>query len=72
MFNYSDSVNQVEALTDRKGARRIAEVPAEVLAAISVGAAETVNLMEWLAADMSMLARSRGLRVCACIARGSF
>ena len=58
MFNYSDSVNPVEALTDRKGARRIAEVPAEVLAAISVGAAETVNLMEWLAADMSMLARA--------------
>jgi 3-methyladenine DNA glycosylase AlkC len=40
----------------RKGARSLAAVPDSVLAALAQGSCETVNLMEWLAADMSLLA----------------
>ena len=44
-------------LTTRKGARRIRDVPLPVLKALAAGTIETVNLMEWLAADMGALAR---------------
>jgi 3-methyladenine DNA glycosylase AlkC len=40
----------------RKGARSLATVPATVLASLASGRSETVNLMEWLAADMGHLA----------------
>jgi 3-methyladenine DNA glycosylase AlkC len=53
-----DSKMGNQALHVRKGARRTGDVPAEVLASLSTGADETVNLMEWLAADMSTLARA--------------
>ena len=42
----------------RTGARRMSEVPPEVLVQLANGSHETVNLMEWLAADMGRLARS--------------
>ena len=44
------------AIIERVGARRMAEVPNRVLAEIELGREETVNLMEWLAADMGVLA----------------
>ncbi len=45
------------ALATRKGARRLSDVPKPVLQALAAGTVETVNLMEWLAADMAALAR---------------
>jgi 3-methyladenine DNA glycosylase AlkC len=42
----------------RTGARRLSDVPQSVLEALAAGTVETVNLMEWLAADMAALARS--------------
>lgn len=42
----------------RSGARRMADVPPAVLAELAAGRIETVNLMEWLAADMATLARN--------------
>jgi len=42
----------------RKGARRKADVPKPILRRLAMGEIETVNLMEWLAADMSALARA--------------
>jgi len=39
----------------RKGARRIAEIPPETLLAISRGQIATVNLVEFLAADLALL-----------------
>ena len=44
-------------LATRKGARRVSDVPRPVLEALAAGTIETVNLMEWLAADMAALAR---------------
>jgi 3-methyladenine DNA glycosylase AlkC len=41
----------------RKGARRMVDVPPQVLADLSAGLFETANLMEWLATDMSQLAQ---------------
>jgi 3-methyladenine DNA glycosylase AlkC len=35
----------------RKGARRISEIPPDVLEALNTGLTETVNLVEWLAVD---------------------
>lgn len=43
-------------MQDRKGARSLKEVPTDVLDALAAGEIESVNLMEWLAADMSALA----------------
>ncbi|HEY0013692.1 MAG TPA: DNA alkylation repair protein [Allosphingosinicella sp.] len=43
-------------LEGRSGARRRSEVPTAVLAALEAGEVESVNLMEWLAADMGRLA----------------
>lgn len=45
-----------EATLIRKGARRMRDVEADVLARLASGHTESVNLMEWLAADMSALA----------------
>jgi len=42
----------------RAGARKMRDVPSDVLAGLAAGEIETVNLMEWLATDMSALARS--------------
>jgi 3-methyladenine DNA glycosylase AlkC len=39
----------------RKGARRMAEIPADVLDAINRGETQTVNLVEYLAADLTRL-----------------
>jgi 3-methyladenine DNA glycosylase AlkC len=44
-------------LSTRVGARKISDVPAAVLERLAMGEIETVNLMEWLAADMPALAR---------------
>jgi 3-methyladenine DNA glycosylase AlkC len=50
-------MNQIDNKFARRGARRMSEVPSAVREALSVGAVESVNLMEWLAADMSALAQ---------------
>lgn len=42
----------------RKGARRMAEIPPEVLREISTGRIPTVNLVEFLAADLALLLAS--------------
>jgi 3-methyladenine DNA glycosylase AlkC len=47
-----------ETNLERKGARRIGDVPQPILAQLAAGKIETVNLMEWLAADMPALARN--------------
>jgi 3-methyladenine DNA glycosylase AlkC len=39
----------------RKGARRMSEIPADVLAALNAGEYETANLVEWLALDQRVL-----------------
>jgi 3-methyladenine DNA glycosylase AlkC len=41
----------------RKPARRMAEIPPDVLAALNRGETETANLVEWLATDQRELAR---------------
>src|SRR5262245_21951526 len=41
----------------RKPARRMAEVPPEVLAQLNRGETQTLNLVEWLATDQRELAR---------------
>lgn len=51
-------MSELAATARRKGARRKAAVPRRVLALLAAGETETVNLMEWLAVDMSALARS--------------
>ena len=40
----------------RRGARRMRDVPVDVLADLSCGTVQTANLMEWLATDMGRLA----------------
>lgn len=45
----------------RTGATRMADVPAPVLRDLAAGRCESVNLMEWLAADMATLARTVAL-----------
>ena len=42
-------------ILNRKGARRIQDIPSEVLALLNTGAIETVNLTEWLAVQHSAL-----------------
>jgi 3-methyladenine DNA glycosylase AlkC len=42
----------------RRGARKRSDVPAGTLRNLNLGLDETVNLMEWLAVDMDILARS--------------
>ena len=44
-------------LEPRKGARRISEVPPDVLAALNRGETATVNLVEWLALDQRVMVR---------------
>jgi 3-methyladenine DNA glycosylase AlkC len=45
-------------LPQRHGARRKNDVPPHILSRLAAGEAETVNLMEWLSADMTALART--------------
>ena len=49
--------------TPRKGARRIAEIPPETLAAINRGDIDTVNLVEYLAADPVLLLPAAAARI---------
>lgn len=49
---------EADRITSRRGARRLTDIPEFVLGELSSGRCESVNLMEWLAADMCMLARS--------------
>ena len=44
-------------LTKRKGARKVMDVPEDVLALLDRGELETVNLTEWLAIDHIALIR---------------
>lgn len=53
----------VEHLRARKGAFRIALIPAEVLEALNDGLLETVNLNEFLALDVARLARAVAAQV---------
>ncbi len=46
---------QIEKLKERKGAKKLSEIPDEVLKALNQGKIETVNLMEWLAIDIQTL-----------------
>ena len=48
----------MEALPARKGAARIALIPPEVLQALNAGRIPTVNLNEFLALDLPLLARN--------------
>jgi 3-methyladenine DNA glycosylase AlkC len=48
---------QTTELTVRKGARKVNEIPTEVLAQLNKGEIETVNLVEWLAIDLPGLAQ---------------
>lgn len=48
----------IERLKTRKGAPRRSEISDEVLQALNEGKIETVNLVEWLAIDMSVLLRN--------------
>jgi 3-methyladenine DNA glycosylase AlkC len=57
-FNYKKPMSANAAILGRSGARRMKDVPPEVLELLEAGEAETVNLMEWLAADMAKLARA--------------
>src|SRR5262245_48269626 len=41
----------------RKGASRMSEIPADVLAGLNEGRLEAVTLVEWLAIDVSVLLR---------------
>jgi len=45
----------IEKLKERKGARKLSEIPDEVLKALHQGKIESVNLMEWLAIDIQTL-----------------
>jgi 3-methyladenine DNA glycosylase AlkC len=51
-------MNHLASKMIRKGARRKNDVPPPILARLAAGEIETVNLMEWLAVDMSALALS--------------
>jgi 3-methyladenine DNA glycosylase AlkC len=62
-FNYKKSMLEKVSFSDRSGARRMADVPQSVLAELAAGRIETVNLMEWLAADMAALARNLAAEV---------
>src|SRR4029453_8713413 len=42
----------------RKPARRMSEIPPDVLAALNRGETETANLVEWLATDQRQLAQN--------------
>lgn len=44
-------------LTDRKGARKVNEIPSKVLEQLNRGEIETANLVEWLGIDLQALAR---------------
>jgi hypothetical protein len=48
----------MKSKSNRRGARRKCDVPPNVLSRLAAGEMETVNLMEWLAADMAALART--------------
>jgi len=54
-FNY---LLTMETGPTRRAARRIRDVPPAILAQLVAGEIETVNLMEWLATDMAMLAHN--------------
>lgn len=49
------SPNELQRLDARKGARRMAEIPAPVLRALQRGELETKTLVEWLAVDLRVL-----------------
>lgn len=53
----AESLAAANPLANRKGARRMSEIPPNVLAALNAGELATVNLVESLAIDMSVLAR---------------
>lgn len=50
-------MESLASLKARKGAPRISAIPAQVLQALNLGQIETVNLVEFLAIDLQLLAR---------------
>lgn len=52
------TVDNLETLRLRKGAKRRSEIPAEVVAALNRGELETVNLVEFLVIDQTRLLKS--------------
>ena len=50
--------NHIVEILNRKGARKVQEVPSDVLKLINHGEIETVNLVEWLAVDHTKLIRA--------------
>ena len=46
-----------EAILNRKGAQKPADIPTDVLKLLNEGAIASVNLSEWLAVDHAALAR---------------
>ena len=50
-YNFYNTTMVDEKILNRKGARKVLEVPGEVLELLNTGKIETVNLTEWLAID---------------------
>lgn len=57
-MNKEQTKLESDALLERKGARKVSDIPEEVVALLQKGQLETVNLTEWLAVNHAALLRS--------------